>query len=241
MHTTERRVSFRRNRISEGEKLPQKKLITPGSSRDRGRPSTPFLRERVLNSATRLFSATEFDQVTIDAVAADAGVGKGSVYRQFGSKEELYAAAVVEGFVQLQKEIRAALKDNETLADEITTIISHTIRYFWTRRQFFEFLRDPRAVPPKLERQYRSERAKLALMIGEVLKMAASSGAVRADLDERVAAEALLGMVRGVNRYGREYTSPPAATRTIVSIFLGGCLSNPPADARKPRKSGAAA
>lgn len=170
----------------------------------------------------------------IDEIAAEAGVGKGSVYRQFHSKEELYAAAVIAGFIQLQQEILAALKHDESFADQIATIVSHTIRFFWTRRQFFEFLRDPRTVPRKLQRNYRSERSKLSMMIVEVLRAAAARGALRSKLDERLAAEALLGMVRGINRYAREYTSPSAATRTIVAIFIGGCLAQNADGERNP-------
>ncbi len=206
-----------------GERVLKKRVRV--SSGFRGRPTTPFLRERILESAARLFAATAFDLVTIDSVAADAGVGKGSVYRQFGSKEELYATVVIDGFIQLQSQIRAALDKNESIADRIATIVSHTVKFFWGRRQFFEFLRDPRTVPRKLERQYRSERMKLSTMIVELLKAAAAEGVVRDGLDERLAAEALLGMIRGVNRYSREYSSPAAAARTVVSIFLRGCLS----------------
>lgn len=204
-------------------------------NRDRGRPSTPFLRERILSSAMHLFAQTEFDRVTIDEVAERAGVGKGSVYRQFGSKEELYAGAVINGFIELQQEIRASLKDRVSFAERLETIIGLTIRYFWTRRQFFEFLRDPRAVPPRQERLYRAERANLSLMIREVIEAAAAKGVIRRDLDSRLAAEALLGMVRGINRYAREHTSPTAATRTVVAIFLNGCVRDANANEAAPR------
>lgn len=109
----------------------------------RGRPSTPFLRERILQSAAELFADREFDLVLIDEVAAHAGVGKGSVYRQFKSKEELYAAVVIDGFTELQREIRSALAGCTSMRDQTTTIIRHTLKFFWTRRQFFALLRDP--------------------------------------------------------------------------------------------------
>jgi AcrR family transcriptional regulator len=185
----------------------------------------------------QLFAQIEFDRVTIDEVAERAGVGKGSVYRQFSSKEELYAGAVINGFIQLQKEIRVSLKDRVAFADRLETIIGLSVRYFWTRRQFFEFLRDPRTVSRKQERRYRVERAKLALMIRDVIEEAAAQGAIRPDLDSRLAAEALLGMVRGINRYVRQYTSPAAATRTVISIFLRGCAVDGRAAACAPRTS----
>jgi AcrR family transcriptional regulator len=201
--------------------------VTPPIQRKdgRGRPSTPFLRERILQSAAELFADREFDLVLIDEVAAHAGVGKGSVYRQFKSKEELYAAAVIDGFAELQREIRTALPGCISMREQMATIVRHTVRFFWTRRQFFALLRDPKALPPSQERQYRAQRNELSRLISGVLEEGIRRGAMRPGMDTRVAAEALLGMVRGINRYGREYTTPDRAVDTVTSIFLEGCAA----------------
>ena len=191
----------------------------------RGRPSTPFLRERILQSAAELFAEREFDLVLIDEVAERAGVGKGSVYRQFRSKEELYAAAVISGFAQLQREIRTALAGSTSMREQIATIMRHALKFFWSRRQFFALLRDPKALPPSQERQYRAERNDLSRLISQVLDDGVRRGAMRAGIDTRIAAESLLGMIRGFNRYGREYTSPDHAAEIITSIFLDGCTT----------------
>ena len=188
----------------------------------RGRPSTPFLRERILQSAAELFAEREFELVLIDEVAAHAGVGKGSVYRQFKSKEELYAAAVINGFTELQREIRAALAGTTSTRDQTATIVRHTVRFFWTRRQFFALLRDPKALPPSQERQYRAQRNELSRLLSGVLDDGVKRGAIRPGFDTRIAAEALLGMVRGINRYGRDHTTPERAIDLVTSIFLDG-------------------
>jgi AcrR family transcriptional regulator len=189
----------------------------------RGRPSTPFLRERILQSAAELFAEREFDLVLIDEVAAHAGVGKGSVYRQFRSKEELYAAAVINGFAELQREIRTALAGCTSMREQIATIVRHALKFFWTRRQFFALLRDPKALPPAQERQYQAQRNDLSRLISGVLDDGVKRGAIRSGLDTRIAAESLLGMMRGINRYSREYTTPDRAVDFVTSIFLAGC------------------
>ena len=192
----------------------------------RGRPATPFLRERILESASALFAEREFDQVLIDEVAARARVGKGSVYRRFDSKEELYAAVVIAGFDELQERIRAALDGTNSTRERIATIVRHALEFFWNRRQFFALLRDPKALPPAQERRFRAQRANLARMLSEVLREGIERGAIRADLDTRLAAESVLGMVRGLNRYGREFATPEIAVDTIMAIFLDGCGRN---------------
>src|SRR5271168_1150226 len=109
--------------------------LKPGSAKKTsGRPSIPFLHETILRHASDLFAKNDFARVSVDEVAARCGIGKGSVYRQFGSKEELYAAVVIEGFKHLQKEIRDAMKDRISIREQIEVVVRHTLIYFWTRR-----------------------------------------------------------------------------------------------------------
>ena len=154
----------------------------------RGRPSTPFIRERILLSAAELFAEREFELVLIDEVAAHAGVGKGSVYRQFKSKEELYAAAVIDGFTELRREIRSALAGCTSMREQIATIVRHSLRFFWSRRQFFALLRDPKALRPSQERQYQAQRNDLSRLISGVLDEGVRRGAMRPGIDTRIAA-----------------------------------------------------
>jgi AcrR family transcriptional regulator len=51
-------------------------------------------RERILDAAFRLWQARHYDAVSLEAVAARAGVTKQTVIRQFGSKERLAVAVV---------------------------------------------------------------------------------------------------------------------------------------------------
>jgi AcrR family transcriptional regulator len=195
--------------------------------RTRGRPTIPFLRETILRHADELFAKDDFGLVSVDEIAARSGVGKGSVYRQFGSKEELYATVVIDGFKHLQNEIRAALTGSISTREQIAIVVRHTLRYFWTRRQFFALLRDPTAIPTTLERSYLKQRQELSKMISAILVEGAKSGALRADLDTRIVAESLLGMLRGINRYCRDYATPETATEAVLSVFFDGCAARP--------------
>ncbi|HEY6422699.1 MAG TPA: helix-turn-helix domain-containing protein [Pseudonocardiaceae bacterium] len=60
-------------------------------------------RRKILDAATRLFAARGVDAVSLDAVAAEAGVGKGTVFRRFGDKSGLAAALLDEQERRLQQ------------------------------------------------------------------------------------------------------------------------------------------
>jgi AcrR family transcriptional regulator len=77
----------------------------PALKPQRGRPRDPERSRRILEAAQRHFNEHGLQRANVDAIAADAGVSKMTVYNNFGSKESLFqavvrdrSAAVVAGF-----------------------------------------------------------------------------------------------------------------------------------------------
>lgn len=60
----------------------------------------------LLQSARQLFQEQSWDRVTIAEVARHAGIGKGTVYKHFSSKEALYARLVLDCSRQHLSELR---------------------------------------------------------------------------------------------------------------------------------------
>src|SRR5687768_14658575 len=58
-------------------------------------------RRQIVAAAVKLFAARPFHEVRLEDVVTAARVGKGTVYIDFDSKEELYASLVREAFVAL--------------------------------------------------------------------------------------------------------------------------------------------
>jgi TetR/AcrR family transcriptional regulator of autoinduction and epiphytic fitness len=51
--------------------------------------------DAIVGAANRLLAERGFETMTMDDVAADVGIAKASLYKHFGSKEELAAAAMI--------------------------------------------------------------------------------------------------------------------------------------------------
>ncbi|WP_420810502.1 TetR/AcrR family transcriptional regulator [Jiangella aurantiaca] len=84
---------------------PGSELIELRSEPPRERADAARNRVAVLDAATRLFAERGVDGVTMDAVAAAAGVGKGTVFRRFGDKAGLAVALLDERERELQQAI----------------------------------------------------------------------------------------------------------------------------------------
>lgn len=80
--------------------------MTSGSRRRRGRPAaaeraaegTPAARERILSAARAEFAERGYDKASIRGIARGADVDPALVHHYFGSKEEVFEAAVEAAF-----------------------------------------------------------------------------------------------------------------------------------------------
>jgi AcrR family transcriptional regulator len=80
-------------------------LLVLRSSPPRERADAARNRAAVLDAAATLFAAQGVDHVSMDAVAAAAGVGKGTLFRRFGDKAGLAVALLDERERVLQEAI----------------------------------------------------------------------------------------------------------------------------------------
>lgn len=71
------------------------------------RPPIRTTRERIIDSAARLFNSRGYHQTSIIDIAQEAGVAKGSVYYHFPSKDQLLVSVIEEGVRLIQETIDA--------------------------------------------------------------------------------------------------------------------------------------
>jgi AcrR family transcriptional regulator len=72
------------------------RAATEVAPRRRGRPRDERARRAILQATRALLARAGFTGLTVDAVAAEAGVGKATIYRRWPSKELLVLEAVRE-------------------------------------------------------------------------------------------------------------------------------------------------
>ena len=94
----------------------------------------------ILRCASMVFSERPYHEVLTDEISARLKVGKGTLYRYFASKEELYFATIVRrpaGDAGSHRRDAAA----DAAAGRIIEALTRTIiGYFWERRDFFVLL-----------------------------------------------------------------------------------------------------
>ena len=81
------------------------------AARNGTRAEDPGKRQAILDQAIRTFSELGFRGTDVQVIADGAGVGKGTVYRYFRSKEELFWATTYEMLERMDRHIIAAMEN----------------------------------------------------------------------------------------------------------------------------------
>lgn len=81
------------------------------------RPLIPNRRDRVLDAAEQLVLDRGFDAMSVAAIAAGAGIGKGAVYLEFPGKNDILDALLQRGTARLRERVRNEIGEHPRLGD----------------------------------------------------------------------------------------------------------------------------
>jgi AcrR family transcriptional regulator len=108
--------------------------VSRSDSHKRGRPRDEALASRrrgeILDAATRLFATLGYRRMDVQQLADQLGVGKGTVYRYFPTKEELFLAAVDRGVQGLIDHLHRRTETRGDPLERIQAGIEAYLEYF---------------------------------------------------------------------------------------------------------------
>lgn len=92
-------------------------------------------RDQILHAAAHVFSRKSFYQVKIQEVADAAGVGKGTIYEYFSSKEELFSQLIKEGIAYYNERISLELMNGRDLWQQLEMLLEANINFVWENQE----------------------------------------------------------------------------------------------------------
>ncbi|GAB2819778.1 TetR/AcrR family transcriptional regulator [Actinoallomurus bryophytorum] len=169
-------------------------------------------RDRLLDAAVRAFSQLGPD-VTLDAIAKDAGVGIGTLYRHFPTREALVEAAYRNELARLC-EAAADLLEKLPPDQAARTWMDHFVDYMTTKRGMADALR---AVIASGGNPFSESRDRLTDAIATLLKAGVATGTLRADIEP---ADVLAGL-GGISLTAGEPSQRDQAGR-LLDLLMDG-------------------
>ncbi|GAB4109460.1 MAG: TetR/AcrR family transcriptional regulator [Thermoflexibacter sp.] len=86
-------------------------------------------RNVIIDAAERVFFKEGIENASMDQVALEAELSKGTLYLYFKSKEELYKAIIIRGFIALKRKLKEAVVPAETGLQNVKAISNAYIEF----------------------------------------------------------------------------------------------------------------
>jgi AcrR family transcriptional regulator len=186
------------------------------------------IRQRILQAALEIFTANGYARTTTRSLAGAAGVTEVTLFRQFGSKENLFTE-VIENFAgsalageyeaQLTGDYRADLHNIGQQFIQVAMRRIKVLRLMFCEAEHFPELAQALALNP---RHFRG-------MLSRYLNQQIENGTVR-KMDTEAAAQAFWGMILAYSliidtlQEGIPGQTPEEAVTHFVNIFIDGTI-----------------
>lgn len=94
----------------------------------------------IFDSAIKVFSSYGYEGATVDEVAVNAGVAKGTLYYHFKSKEDLFNFIIKEGINFIKEAVENALIDIEDPIEKIKISAKVQLKYVYENKDLFRVI-----------------------------------------------------------------------------------------------------
>ena len=183
----------------------------------------------ILNAANRVFSRYGFAKTTIEQVAVEAGLGKGTIYQYFKSKKELFLAVGRNGMDKLKDIMIKEIEQEEDPVDRIEKAIRTYLLFFQKNTDLANiFMYEQSGFKNEIRKKYFENYYGHVNRMQETFKSAMKKRLIKeVDIDNSIVI--LISMLNGLvymwQVEGMKY-SLESKIPAILEIFLTGILKD---------------
>jgi AcrR family transcriptional regulator len=180
-------------------------------------------RSRMLGAAARVFARSSFEHASMDEIAAEAGVGKPTLYRYFSSKDALFVAVFEHALDDLEARLERVLEEETRTTARLAALASEIVPTFRQHLVSLRFLGDTAAEADRSKRRiFRDRRKRIGIYLARAVEDGIARGEMRA-VDPAKAAQIMIGMLWSATATGDG--GDDETGRDVVDILLHGLLS----------------
>ncbi len=182
-------------------------------------------RSQILKAAARLFAEKSFHDVTMEEVAHEVGVAKGTLYIYFESKEKLYLGILENAFEELVDLIENEIAKDDPAPEKLAKVLKLIYGYYSQNKDVLRILsRDETHLIREhyeLTEQWRGRGVKL---YKRIIQKGIKEGTFR-PINPTLAALMIYGVVRSVTFYYDAHKSPEKVAEEVCSVLTKGILA----------------
>lgn len=152
-------------------------------------------KENILDAATKIFAKEGYDNASVDEIALQANVAKGTFYYYFKSKEDLFISLVSSGTDKLSDSMTAAASEYTNPIDKISTIVESQYEFFSKNKDLCRvLLSEIWRFESKWKQKYAPKRDKYIFAMEQAIIQGQNDNVFNKNLDPKLASIAIFGL-----------------------------------------------
>ncbi|MGV8057060.1 MAG: TetR/AcrR family transcriptional regulator [Smithellaceae bacterium] len=201
-------------------------------------------RNAILKAARKLFFEKGFRAVTVDKIAANAEISKGTIYLYFNSKEEIYVQILIADNIEFHTRVSNVFQKDVSASELLLEFGKLYVDFFLYDKELFRIFMAfmIRADQTILTEEQNGNLLRTAndniQLIAEILQKGINSGEFSPDINVRQGQNAIWGLLNGIISLYL-FTGVPAErakkihtmVRDSLNIFIKGLKSPVPVPA----------
>jgi AcrR family transcriptional regulator len=181
---------------------------------------------QIMRAAEKLFTSRRFHEITTDDIAREAGVGKGTIYRHFADKDDVFRQVAMSGFDEMCRLLETRVAHDGPFERQLFCACEVIVEFFTGRRQLFRMMQteDGRApwMTGQIRQIWRQRRERLVMAVALFIEQGVAAGRIRRDMQPQVLANLLLGVLRTRVRDLDDADPSQRDLNVLLAFFLRG-------------------
>lgn len=155
-------------------------------------------KEEIIYAAMNVFSKNGFENSKMEAIALEAGIGKGTIYGYFSSKVELFEEMICFNMEEYKRELSMIIETQDSFSEKLQKWIDYHIVLVDENLDIFQHINSGRILSDSMEKRFIKEQNLFLKLIENMIQKAIENKEIRKNIDCEITALCILG---GINHF----------------------------------------
>lgn len=182
-------------------------------------------RIRILNGAAKIFTAKGFHQTKVEEIALAAGVGKGTVYEYFNSKNEIFKEMLRYILELYQCYFAEKIDHNLCVWEQLYIIMDTHLNFLAEHKNRFNFILEPHTtLDDEIQSWLINKKAEFLDGLANILQIGIERGEIK-PIDTFIGAQIIFGAMVSLSGEAflakKDWDSKDVINQTLKILFKG--------------------
>lgn len=183
--------------------------------------------EEIIQAAMNVFSKNGFEGSKMEVIAAEAGIGKGTIYGYFSSKRELFEEMICYNIDKYKKELSKIVAGQQSFSEKLERLFQYHAGFLDQNLDIFQITSTGKLLSHSMKKRLIKEQESFFELIEEMLKKGISSGEIRKNIDQEIAVLCILGAINqfaGKRIFMDKVSVDSIDSAPLIDILMGGLV-----------------